>query len=206
MSILIAIGGGSGSGKSFITEKLIQVLGEEKVNHISYDYYYKNRTDLTFEERTKVNYDSPDSLDKQLFLTHLSQIKNGIEIDMPQYDFTNHLRKDKTVKFTPKDIVIVDGILIYTLPKYEKIFDYTIFVDTDSDVRFARRLLRDIKERGRSVQGVFDQYMSTVKPMHNKYVEPFKNSVDFTFTNNNKDGIDEAIFSSLVKELKQFVK
>lgn len=206
MSVLIAIGGGSGSGKTFITEKIIDILGRDRISHISYDYYYKNRTDLSFEERAKVNYDSPESLDEQLFIDHLLMIKNNKRIDMPQYDFSTHLRKTETIDFTPKDIVIADGILIYTIPNYEEIFDYTIFVDTDSDVRFARRLLRDIKERGRSVESVFDQYMNTVKPMHNKYVEPYKNSVDFTFTNNAKDGIDETILSSLIDELRNLIK
>ena len=203
MAILIAIGGGSGSGKTFITEKLIEELGRDKVSHLSYDYYYRNRTDLTFEERTKVNYDSPDSLDQDLFLSHIKDIKCGKDVDIPQYDFSKHLRKVEPLHLNTKEIVIVDGILIYTIPDFESLFDYTIFVDTDSDIRFARRLLRDTKERGRTPESVFTQYMETVRPMHIKYVEPTKELVNFVFKNNKLDGIDEAIFKSLIDELKK---
>lgn len=203
MSILIAIGGGSGSGKTFITNRLIEEFGEERVAHLSYDYYYRNRTDLTFEERTKVNYDSPDSLDQELFLSQIKDIKAGRDVDIPQYDFSMHLRSSQTLHVESKEIVIVDGILIYTIPDFDSLFDYTIFVDTDSDIRFARRLLRDIKERGRTPESVFTQYMETVRPMHIKYVEPAKGLVNFVFKNNKLDGIDETIFSALVDELKK---
>ena len=202
MTILIAVGGGSGSGKTYLTDKLISIFGEERIGKISYDYYYKDNTCIPFEERTKINYDSPQSLDEALFIEHLIKIKNGGSVDLPQYDYAVHNRKKETLKFKPKEIVLVDGILLFTIPQFKKYFDYSIYVDADSDIRFARRLMRDCKERGRTPESVVNQYLATVRPMHLTYVEPSKYKTDFVFINNDNAGLDKVQLKVLMKDIK----
>ena len=202
MTILIAVGGGSGSGKTYLTDKLISIFGEERIGKISYDYYYKDNTDIPFEERTKINYDSPQSLDEALFIEHLIKIKNGESVDLPQYDYAVHNRKKETLKFEPKEIVLVDGILLFTIPQFKKYFDYSIYVDADSDIRFTRRLMRDCKERGRTPESVVNQYLATVRPMHLTYVEPSKYKTDFVFINNDNAGLDKVQLKVLMKDIK----
>ena len=202
MTILIAVGGGSGSGKTYLTDKLISIFGEERIGKISYDYYYKENTGIPFEERTKINYDSPQSLDEALFIEHLIKIKNGESVDLPQYDYAVHNRKKETLKFEPKEIVLVDGILLFTIPQFKKYFDYSIYVDADSDIRFTRRLMRDCKERGRTPESVVNQYLATVRPMHLTYVEPSKYKTDFVFINNDNAGLDKVQLKVLMKDIK----
>ena len=202
MAILIAVGGGSGSGKTYLTDKLISIFGEERIGKISYDYYYKDNTGISFEERTKINYDSPQSLDEALFIEHLIKIKNGESVDLPQYDYAVHNRKKETLKFEPKEIVLVDGILLFTIPQFKKYFDYSIYVDADSDIRFTRRLMRDCKERGRTPESVVNQYLATVRPMHLTYVEPSKYKTDFVFINNDNAGLDKVQLKVLMKDIK----
>ena len=202
MAILIAVGGGSGSGKTYLTDKLISIFGEGRIGKISYDYYYKDNTGIPFEERTKINYDSPQSLDEALFIEHLIKIKNGESVDLPQYDYAEHNRKKETLKFEPKEIVLVDGILLFTIPQFKKYFDYSIYVDADSDIRFTRRLMRDCKERGRTPESVVNQYLATVRPMHLTYVEPSKYKTDFVFINNDNTGLDKVQLKVLMKDIK----
>ena len=202
MAILIAVGGGSGSGKTYLTDKLISIFGEERIGKISYDYYYKDNTGIPFEERTKINYDSPQSLDEALFIEHLIKIKNGESVDLPQYDYAVHNRKKETLRFEPKEIVLVDGILLFTIPQFKKYFDYSIYVDADSDIRFTRRLMRDCKERGRTPESVVNQYLATVRPMHLTYVEPSKYKTDFVFINNDNAGLDKVQLKVLMKDIK----
>lgn len=201
MAILIAVGGGSGSGKTYLTNKLISIFGEDRIGKISYDYYYKDNTAIPFDERVKINYDSPESLDEGLFIEHLLKIKNGESVDLPQYDYAVHNRKLETLRFDPKEIVLVDGILIFTIPEFRKYFDYSIFVDADSDIRFTRRLMRDTKERGRTPESVVHQYLSTVRPMHLKYVKPYKHKTDFLFINNSDTGLDKEQLHALMKDI-----
>lgn len=202
MAILIAVGGGSGSGKTYITDKLISIFGEDRIGKISYDYYYKDNTSIPFEERCKINYDSPESLDEDLFIEHLLKIKAGETVDLPQYDYSQHNRAKETLRLEPKEIVLVDGILVFTIPHFKQYFDYSIFVDADSDIRFTRRLMRDCKERGRTPESVVNQYLKTVRPMHLTYVEPGKYKTDFVFVNNDEDGIDKVQLKHLMKDIE----
>ncbi len=188
MAILVALGGGSGSGKTTIARALVSSLGKE-ASRFSFDSYYRDQSHLSVEERAKVNYDSPLALDMALFSSHLKKIKRGETVEVPQYDFTTHTRLPITIPYSPTRFIIVDGILTLCLEEAETIFDYKIFVKADSDIRLSRRIRRDTSERGRSTESVLDQYLSSVRPMHLKYVEPSRFSADFIF-DNNKDGID----------------
>ncbi len=188
MAILVALGGGSGSGKTTIARALVSMLGKE-ASRFSFDSYYRDQSHLSLEERAKVNYDSPLSLDMALFSSHLKKIKKGESVDIPQYDFTTHTRLPLTLPYSPTRFVVVDGILTLSLEEADDIFDYKIFVKADSDIRLSRRIKRDEAERGRSADSVIEQYLSSVRPMHLKYVEPSRFSADFIF-DNNKEGID----------------
>ena len=202
MSYLIAICGGSGSGKTFLAEHLLKELGPG-TSRLSYDSYYQDQSPLSFEERGKLNYDDPQVMDRDLFLKHLALIRQGAAIEIPQYDFITHTRKKETRSFLPSPVVIIDGVLISALPHLNTLFDFIIFVDAESDIRLARRILRDEKERGRSGSSTIAQYLATVRPMHKKYVEPAKNIADFVYVNNENNGIDEAEMKKLAALLKR---
>ena len=171
--LVIGIAGGTGSGKSTLMENLVKRF-EGHVTVLSHDNYYKRRDELTYEERTRINYDEPAALETDLMAYHLDLLRQGIAIDCPVYDFTQHNRSDKTVRIVPKNVIIVEGILIFENQPLRDLMDIRIFVDTDADVRLCRRILRDVQERGRTLESVLDQYQTTVKPMHEKYVEPSK--------------------------------
>lgn len=175
--IIIGIAGGTGSGKTTIAKKLYQSFSKDAVI-LSHDYYYKSHDELPFEERCKVNYDHPDSLDTDLLVEHLAKLKNGETIMHPTYDFAAHLRNEKWEKTESARLIIVEGILIFTDKRLCDLCDVKLFVDTDADVRFIRRLRRDITKRGRTVESVVNQYLTTVKPMHEQFVEPSKAKAD----------------------------
>lgn len=175
--MLIGIAGGSGSGKSTLAAHLAERFGSE-VAIIRHDNYYRRRDDMTFEERCLVNYDEPAAFDSDLMLHDLVCLKTGIPVDTPVYDFSIHNRSDEKVRVEPKRVIIVEGILVFADDRISDLFDIKIFVDTDADVRILRRLLRDVKERGRSMESVITQYLTTVKPMHERYVEPSKRRAD----------------------------
>lgn len=151
------------------------------------------------EERGLLNYDDPSILDQELFMEDLKKIKKGIAIEVPQYDFVTHTRKKETVTFEPKDIVIVEGIMTLQIPK--EYYDFIIYVDADPDVRISRRIIRDMKLRGRSLESIVEQYLTSVKPMHIKYVEPHKVDADFIYNNNSNNGIDEKQMQMILKHL-----
>lgn len=174
--LIIGVAGGSGSGKTTIAEALVEAI--EGVAFIQHDAYYRHRPDLTLEQRTGLNYDHPDSLETDLLVSHLETLRRGIGVDRPVYDFTVHLRDDQTVRVAPAPVVIVEGILVLADPDLRSTMDLRVFVDTDPDLRLARRLERDIKERGRTTESVLTQYMTTVRPMHLEYVEPSKRHAD----------------------------
>lgn len=190
MAILIALGGGSGSGKTSIARALADELGKE-ATRFSFDNYYRDQSALPFEDRAKVNYDSPYTLDSELFVEHLKAIKQNKCVLVPQYDFVTHTRLPSPIPFKPTKYIIVDGILTLYLEEAENIFDYKIFVKADSDIRLARRIRRDTLERGRTAESVINQYLATVRPMHLKYVEPSRFAADFVFDNNKENGIDK---------------
>ena len=175
--MVIGIAGGTGSGKTTITRRLIQAFGEE-VSVIHHDNYYKAHHDMPFEERAKLNYDHPDAFDTDLMLQHIRQLKQGQSILCPVYDYSIHDRTDKTVLIKPTRVIVVEGILIYESLELCKEMDIKIYVDTDADVRILRRIVRDVRDRGRSLEGVIDQYLNTVKPMHEQFVEPSKRRAD----------------------------
>ena len=176
-SILIGIAGGSGSGKTTLTQHLKDHFGGN-VTVISHDSYYKRQVGKTYEERTKVNYDHPDAFETDLLVHHLQELLDGKTIQCPVYSFVEHNRTDETVTISPTKVIIVEGILIFQDPTLRDMFDIKIFVDADSDVRILRRALRDVEERGRTLQSVVDQYLTTVKPMHEQFVEPSKKFAD----------------------------
>ena len=171
--MVIGIAGGTGSGKTTITRRLIQAFGEE-VSVVHHDNYYKAHHDMPFEERKKLNYDHPNAFDTDLLIRDLRQLKKGRTIQCPVYDYSIHDRTDKTVLIRPPRVIIVEGILIYESLELCKEMDIKIYVDTDADVRILRRIVRDVRDRGRSLESVIDQYLTTVKPMHEQFVEPSK--------------------------------
>ena len=171
--LVIGIAGGSGSGKTTLMNNLISCFGED-VTVISHDNYYKRHDELTYQQRCGLNYDEPAAFDTDLLIQQLTQLRNGQAIDCPVYDFTVHNRCDKTVHIVPRKVIIVEGILIFENAALRDLMDIKIFVDTDADIRLCRRVKRDVNKRGRSLESVLEQYQNTVKPMHEKYVEPSK--------------------------------
>ncbi|HPM03383.1 MAG: uridine kinase [Candidatus Cloacimonetes bacterium] len=175
--VIIGIAGGSGSGKTTITKEINNTF-ENKVSILMQDNYYKNFDKLSMEERAKINFDHPNSFDINLFIEHIESLKNKIPIEMPIYDFKNHLRSHESIMIQPTSIIIIEGILIFDNKKLRELMDIKIFVDTDADIRILRRIQRDIKERGRSLDSIIDQYLETVRPMHIEFVEPSKRHAD----------------------------
>ena len=171
--LVIGIAGGTGSGKTTLMKNIVDRF-QDLVTVISHDNYYKRHDDLTFEERCALNYDEPNALDTSLLAYHLDQLRHGMAIQCPVYDFTLHNRSDETIHIEPKPVIIVEGILIFENEPLRELMDIRIFVDTDADIRLCRRVKRDVNKRGRSLESVLAQYQATVKPMHEKYVEPSK--------------------------------
>lgn len=176
-TILIGIAGGTGSGKTTFTRHLKDHFGDS-VTVIGHDSYYKRQTGKTYEERAQVNYDHPSAFDTDLLIQHLQELLAGQSVQCPVYSFSDHNRTDETVTVHPNKVIIVEGILIFQNPVLRDLFDIKIFVETDADVRILRRALRDVEERGRTLQSVVTQYLTTVKPMHEQYVEPSRKYAD----------------------------
>ena len=175
--IVIGIAGGTGSGKTTITREIVKRLGEN-VTVLTHDSYYKERHDLTYEERTQLNYDHPNAFDNDMMAEALAKLKGGEPVEVPIYDYTIHDRTENTMTLHPTPVILVEGILIYHSEELRNLMDIKIFVDTDADVRILRRIIRDIQERGRSLDSVVSQYLNTVKPMHEAFVEPSKKYAD----------------------------
>ena len=173
-TILIGIAGGTGSGKTTLANNLVNYFGRDEVSILRHDNYYKRHDELTYEERTRLNYDHPDAFDTELLCDHIRQLKAGKPVEMPVYDYTIHNRSDQTTLVLPNPVIILEGIMIFAEPALVDLMDFRIFVDTDADERILRRILRDVKQRGRSLDSVIDQYLNTVKPMHEQFVEPSK--------------------------------
>lgn len=189
MDILtIGIAGGTGSGKTTITRRIIREFGDN-VAILHHDSYYKAHNDLSYEERTKLNYDHPNAFDTELMIQHIRSLKRGETVKCPVYDFTVHNRSSKTIEVRPGRVLVVEGILIFADPKVCEELDIKLFVDTDADVRILRRIVRDVRDRGRSLDSVVNQYLNTVKPMHEKFVEPSKRNADIIIPEGGKNAV-----------------
>jgi uridine kinase len=175
--MVIGIAGGTGSGKTTFTKRLIQRFGTE-VSVVHHDNYYKAHHDMPYEQRAKLNYDHPNAFDTELLVEHLKCLRRGESIQCPVYDYSIHDRTDRTVTVKPTRVVVVEGILIFASRELCELMDIKIFVETDADVRILRRIVRDVRDRGRSLESVIDQYLTTVKPMHEQFVEPSKRNAD----------------------------
>lgn len=184
--LVIGIAGGSGSGKTTLMKRLIEKFGAD-VAVLSHDNYYKRHDELSFEERCALNYDEPDALDTSLMVYQLDQLRHGVAIDCPVYDFAQHNRSNDTIHIKPERVIIVEGIMIFVEPELRNLMDIKIFVDTDADIRLCRRIKRDVTKRGRSLESVLNQYQQTVKPMHEKYVEPSKKHADLVVPEGGKN-------------------
>ncbi len=186
--LVIGIAGGTGSGKTTLMKNIINRFGDV-VTVLSHDNYYRRRDELTYEQRCAINYDEPAALETDLMARHLDKLRQGISIDCPVYDFSQHNRSDETVRIDPKNVIIVEGILIFEDEPLRNLMDIKIFVDTDADVRLCRRIKRDVNKRGRTLESVLTQYQQTVKPMHEKYVEPSKKYADIVVPEGGKNQV-----------------
>ena len=193
---IIGIAGGTGSGKSTFTNRIKEAF-QDRVTVIYYDNYYLRQDHLSFEERKKCNYDHPDSFETDLLIEHIKQLKNGNSIECPVYDYTKHNRSNETVTIFPSRVIIIEGILSLHDTRLRDLYDMKIFVEADADERILRRVLRDTKERGRDIEGIIDQYLSTVKPMHYMYVEPTRASADLVINSGMNDVAFEVVKSRI---------
>lgn len=176
--VIIGIAGGTGSGKTTVAQAIYDRVGRDRIEWISHDSYYRNFDGLSPEERARINFDHPDSLETELLTRHLDVLMKGSSVEVPVYDFATHSRKTDTQRAEPRKVIIVEGILVLAEPELRRRIDIKLFVDTPADIRFVRRLVRDIESRGRSLSSVVDQYMTTVRPMHEEFVEPSKRHAD----------------------------
>lgn len=198
--MIIGICGGTGSGKTTIARKIIEAVGRENVILLEQDSYYRNLEDMPLDERHQANFDHPDSIDSELLVNHLKRLKGGNNIEMPIYDFKTHTRNSETEHFEPKPVTIVEGILIFSEPRILSLLDVRVFVDTPDDIRFIRRLQRDIVERGRTVESVIAQYYRTVRPMHFEFVEPSKRHADMIIPEGGNPEIGVEFLCGLIRE------
>lgn len=203
--ILIGIAGGSGSGKTLVSRRLYDELGSDKVIIIQQDSYYKELSHLTFEERKKQNFDHPDALDEALLLHHIHELLQGKYIDQPIYDFALHTRKQETKHIGDHRIIILEGILILHNPRLRELMDIKVYVDTDDDIRFIRRLKRDIQERGRSLDSVIEQYEKMVRPMHLQFVEPSKRYADIIIPQGGHNLVAIDLLKTKIQALLQLI-
>ena len=201
MMKIIGVCGGSGSGKTTLVEAVREHLSTDFVSVISQDSYYKNHETLTFEERCELNYDHPNAIDYDLFVSHLNQLKEGKSIDYPIYSYSEHLRSDQFIEVFPKPVVLVEGILIFAHTPLREQFTTTIFIDAADDIRLRRRTVRDIRTRGRTAEEVKHRFEDTILPMHNAHIEPHKQTSDYIFDNNKDDLSRLGSFCKLVNKL-----
>lgn len=199
--VIIGVTGGSGSGKTSVSRAIFDSLNGHSLLMIQEDSYYKNQDDISFEERVKVNYDHPDAFDTDLLIEQLGDLLEWKAIDIPVYDYVQHTRSKKTVHVEPKEVIIVEGILVLNDPRLRDLMDIKIFVDTDDDIRIIRRIQRDLEERGRSLQSVIDQYLSTVKPMYHQFIEPTKRYADIIVPEGGENQVAIDILVTKVRDI-----
>ena len=198
-SIVIGVAGGSGSGKSTFTNRIKEYFGDDVVV-LYHDNYYRRQDGVPFEQRVTVNYDHPDSLETELLVEHLKQLKEGKSIECPVYDYTKHNRSSEVIRIEPKPVILVEGILLLADPRVRDLLDIKVYVEADADERILRRISRDVEERGRDLNGIIKQYLTTVKPMHYLYVEPTRSKADIVI-NSGKNDIAFDLFVSKIKLL-----
>jgi len=198
--IIIGIAVGTASGKTTVAQKIKEEFGDN-VELLSHDFYYLPHNDMTYEERTKINYDHPNAFETDRLIRDVRDLKAGKAVDAPVYDFTIHNRVDETIHVEPKRVIIVEGILVFENEELRRLMDIKIFVDTDSDERLARRILRDVKERGRSLDSVLTQYTTTVKPMHDQFVEPSKRYADVIIPRGGQNSVALEMINERIKSI-----
>jgi uridine kinase len=200
-SVVIGVAGGSGSGKTTVVRRIVESLGNDQVTVLEHDRYYRERSDLRFEERAALNYDHPDSLETDLLVRHLQALRVGQPVEVPVYDFARYNRTSATVTAQPRRTIIVEGILIYTDAQLRSLLDIKVFVDADDDIRFIRRLRRDVAERGRTMESVIEQYQNSVKPMHLEFVEPSKRYADIIVPQGGHNTVAIDMLLTLIRSL-----
>jgi len=201
--ITIGVAGGTGSGKTTVALNILEQVGFESIAYLSHDSYYRNSGTLPVSEREKLNYDHPDSLDNDLLIEHIKKLQINEAVDVPIYDFKIHARTKEKRRVEPQKVIMIDGILIFSDKKLRELMDMKIFVDTDADIRFIRRLQRDIKERNRTTESVVNQYLSTVRPMHMEFVEPSKRYADIIIP---EGGFNEVAIEMVATRIKSLLK
>lgn len=200
--LVIGIAGGSGSGKTTAADIILKRVGRNRIAYLQHDSYYRELTGLPINQRREVNFDHPDSLESDLMMQHILALKNWEAIEVPVYDFTTHSRTGQTIHVEPKHVILVEGILIFAEPILRSLFDVKIFVDTDPDIRFIRRLKRDIEERGRTTEMVVKQYLNTVRPMHLDFVEPSKRYADVIIP---EGGLNEVAMEMVIARIESLL-
>lgn len=200
--LVIGIAGGSGSGKTTAADIILERVGRQRIAYLQHDSYYRELTGLPPNQRAQVNFDHPDSLESDLLREHILQLKEWKSVELPVYDFTTHSRTGQTIHVSPHRVILVEGILIFAEQKLRELFDVKIFVDTDSDIRFIRRLKRDIEERGRTAENVVKQYMATVRPMHLEFVEPSKRYADVIIP---EGGLNEVAMDMVIARIESLL-
>lgn len=198
--MIIGICGGTGSGKTTVANRILESVDAREVAVLQQDSYYRNLQDMPLDFRSAVNFDHPDALDNDLLVKHIRLLKNGQAVELPLYDFRTHTRQAETRRIEPKPIVIVEGILIFADARLRSEFDIRIFVDTPDDIRFIRRLQRDVADRGRTVESVIEQYLSTVRPMHMEFVEPSKRDADIIIPEGGHNPVGIDLISGRIRE------
>jgi uridine kinase len=201
--LVIGVAGGTGSGKTTLAHTIVERVGMQHMAYLPHDAYYKDLSHIAGSHRTSINFDHPDSLDTPLLIQHVLQLKAWQPVDLPVYDFKTHSRTDRVRRIEPQLLVLVEGILIFAEPELRRLFDMKIFVDTDADIRFIRRLQRDIAERGRSTEMVIQQYMDTVRPMHLEFVEPSKRYADIIIP---EGGLNTVAMQMVVARLEELLR
>ena len=200
---VIGVAGGTGSGKSTLVKRLQEAFRSEDVVTLCHDYYYKAHPELSYEQRTQLNYDHPQAFDTDMLVEHVRALKNNVAIEHPVYSFVEHNRTDEKVAVKPSKVIIIDGILIFENKELRDLMDIKVFVDTDADLRLARRILRDVRDRGRSMESVISHYTTTVKPMHEEFVEPSKKYADVIIP---EGGFNSVAVQMLIQNIRSIVE
>jgi len=201
--LVIGVAGGTGSGKTTVANVILKRVGKEHIAYLPHDAYYRELGDLPHDQRAAVNFDHPNSLETELMIENIQSLKAGHAIELPVYDFSTHSRTGKTIRVEPHRVIIVEGILIFAEPGLRELFDVKLFVDTDPDIRFIRRLTRDITERGRTTENVIHQYMTTVRPMHLEFVEPSKRYANVIIP---EGGLNQVAMDMVIARIETLLK